>query len=75
MAGVEAAKKAAEGRTGWRIDGTLREFPKFPPVNLWFDFPVHRSDERGPGRHRPGGECAAISKGAGSSEKAGREAA
>ena len=47
MAAVEAAKKAAEARTGWRIDGTLREFPKFPQVNLWFDFPVHRNDESG----------------------------
>ena len=47
MAAVEAAKKAAEARTAWRIDGTLREFPKFPPVNLWFDFPVHRNDESG----------------------------
>ena len=47
MAAVEAAKKAAETRTAWRIDGTLREFPKFPPVNLWFDFPVHRNDESG----------------------------
>lgn len=44
---VEAAKKAAEARTAWRIDGTLREFPKFPPVNLWFDFPIHRNDESG----------------------------
>ena len=47
MTAVEAAKKAAEARTGWRIDGTLREFPKFPPVNLWFDFPVHLNDESG----------------------------
>ena len=47
MTAVEVAKKAAEARTGWRIDGTLREFPKFPPVNLWFDFPVHRGDESG----------------------------
>lgn len=60
MAAVEAAKKAAEARTGWRIDGTLREFPKFPPVNLWFDFPVHLNDESGvladidPGGDTPG---------------------
>ncbi len=47
LAAAEAAKRAAEARTGWRIDGTLREFPKFPPVNLWFDFPVHRNDESG----------------------------
>lgn len=47
LPGIEAARRAAEGRTAWRIDGTLREFPKFPPVNLWFDFPVHRGDESG----------------------------
>ena len=47
IAAVETAKKAAEARTAWRIDGTLREFPKFPPVNLWFDFPVHLNDESG----------------------------
>ena len=33
--------------TAWRIEGTLREFQKFAPVNLWFDYPVHRSDESG----------------------------
>ncbi len=47
LAAAQAAKKAAETRTAWRIDGTLREFPKFPPINLWFDFPVHRGDESG----------------------------
>ena len=47
LSAAQAAKKAAEARTAWRIDGTLREFPKFPPVNLWFDFPVHRNDESG----------------------------
>ncbi len=47
LAAVEATKRAAEARTAWRIEGTLREFPKFPPVNLWFDFPVHRVDESG----------------------------
>ena len=33
--------------TAWRIEGTLREFPKFAPVNLWFDYPVHRQDNVG----------------------------
>ncbi len=33
--------------TAWRIEGTLREFPKFAPVNLWFDYPVHRVDTVG----------------------------
>lgn len=32
-------------RTAWRIEGTLREFPKFKPVNLWFDYPRHIVDE------------------------------
>ena len=40
------AEKARE-KTAWRIDGTLREFPKFEPVNLWFDYPIHRMDDVG----------------------------
>lgn len=44
---IQAAKTAARQLTAWRIDGTLREFPKFPPVNLWFDFPVHHLDTVG----------------------------
>ncbi|MDO4318299.1 MAG: AAA family ATPase [Lachnospiraceae bacterium] len=42
-----ASDAAVAGRTAWRIEGTLREFPKFPPVNLWFDYPVHRADAIG----------------------------
>lgn len=41
---VEAAKIRARAVTAWRIEGTLREFPKFPAVNLWFDYPFHRVD-------------------------------
>ncbi|MGN0276777.1 MAG: AAA family ATPase [Hominisplanchenecus sp.] len=44
---IESAKKAVKARTAWRIEGTLREFPKFEPVNLWFDYPVHRIDQVG----------------------------
>ena len=44
---AEAARRAAESLTAWRIEGTLREFPKFPPVNLWFDYPIHRGDDSG----------------------------
>lgn len=44
---VEDARKAVSVRTAWRLDGTLREFPRFPPRNMWFDFPVHRLDESG----------------------------
>jgi len=35
------------GKTAWRIDGTLREFPRFDPVNIWFDYPVHYVDNSG----------------------------
>lgn len=41
---VASARKAARMRSGWRIDATLREFPKFAPVNLWFDYPIHHVD-------------------------------
>lgn len=44
---IDAACKTVQQRTAWRIDGTLREFPKFKPVNLWFDYPIHRMDESG----------------------------
>lgn len=44
---IEEAKKAVQKRTAWRIEGTLREFPKFAPVNVWFDYPVHRIDNDG----------------------------
>ena len=41
---VAAAQKQADGMTAWRIEGTLREFARFDPVNLWFDYPVHKPD-------------------------------
>ena len=42
-----AADKVKTSRTAWRIEGTLREFPKFPPVNVWFNYPVHQIDRTG----------------------------
>lgn len=41
---VTECEKSVENRTAWRIEGTLREFAKFKPINLWFDYPVHRMD-------------------------------
>jgi len=41
---LNSVREAIKLRTAWRIDGTLREFPKFQPVNLWFDYPVHNVD-------------------------------
>ena len=43
-ADVAAAQKKADSMTAWRIEGTLREFASFAPVNLWFDYPVHKLD-------------------------------
>lgn len=39
------AVRAARQATAWRIEGTLREFPKFDPINVWFRYPVHELDE------------------------------
>lgn len=44
---IDAAVSAVKARTAWRIEGTLREFPKFEPANVWFDYPVHRLDDVG----------------------------
>lgn len=44
---AEAASRRAQSRTGWRVEGTLREFARFEPVNLWFDYPLHRLDDTG----------------------------
>lgn len=42
---VYAARQKVQQRTAWRIEGTLREFPKFKPVNIWFTYPIHQVDE------------------------------
>lgn len=45
--GLNKVRDEVHAITGWRIEGTLREFPRFEPVNLWFDYPVHKVDESG----------------------------
>lgn len=32
-------------RTAWRVEGTLREFASFDPINIWFDYPIHTLDD------------------------------
>lgn len=44
---INEANKAASQRTAWRIEATLREFPSFAPINLWFEYPVHKVDTVG----------------------------
>lgn len=41
------ARRRARAMTAWRVEGTLREFPRFEPVNLWFRHPAHVRDESG----------------------------
>ena len=33
--------------TAWRIEGTLREFKPFQPLNVWFEYPIHKLDDSG----------------------------
>ena len=33
--------------TAWRLESSLREFQSFKPVNIWFEYPIHRVDEAG----------------------------
>lgn len=44
---IEDAVNDIKAKTAWRIEGTLREFPKFAPANVWFQYPVHRIDDAG----------------------------
>lgn len=44
---VEQTEQRTDAVTGWRIEGTLREFPKFPALNIWFEYPVHKVDFSG----------------------------
>ena len=33
--------------TAWRMESSLREFANIKPVDLWFDYPIHRVDRSG----------------------------
>lgn len=44
---INRAREHVTSVTAWRIEGTLREFAKFSPVNLYFDYPVHTVDKTG----------------------------
>lgn len=44
---ISNGKQARSRRTAWRIEGTLREFASFSPINCWFDYPIHKTDSSG----------------------------
>jgi len=33
--------------TAWRLESSLREFQSFRPVNIWFEYPIHRVENSG----------------------------
>jgi RecA-family ATPase len=45
--GIKQALQSVRIRSAWRVEGTLREYPKFTPVNMWFEYPVHKVDTTG----------------------------
>ena len=47
LAAAADAKAGARRKRAWRVEATLREFPCFEPLDLWFDYPVHRADTVG----------------------------
>ena len=47
LAQADAARTAAENSTAWRIEGILREFHNFDPINLYFQYPRHVLDDAG----------------------------
>lgn len=44
---IYEARQKVHGKSAWRVEGTLREFPKFEPVNVWFEYPIHKVDNLG----------------------------
>ncbi|MDN8591906.1 AAA family ATPase [Paenibacillus sp. 11B] len=44
---IDRVIETVHGHSAWRVEGTLREYAKFKPVNMWFQYPVHRIDDVG----------------------------
>lgn len=44
---IQQVEESIKIATAWRVEGTLREFAKFPPVDMWFSYPVHSVDTTG----------------------------
>lgn len=42
---VKKATEQVKTRSAWRVEGTLREYPRFDPVNMWFSYPIHIVDQ------------------------------
>lgn len=44
---LSASDAYIDSLTAWRMEGTLREFPKFQTKNLYFRYPIHDEDKVG----------------------------
>lgn len=44
---IRAAQASAQNVSGWRLEGTLREFPPFEPRRFFFRYPIHIEDADG----------------------------
>lgn len=43
----EESQAGLNGANAYRVSATLREFQEPPPVNVWFEYPLHRIDKEG----------------------------
>lgn len=60
---IDRVIEAVHGRSAWRVEGTLREYAKFKPVNMWFSYPIHKVDDVGSLKDiEPEGEAPAWQK-------------
>lgn len=50
--------------SAWRMEGTLREFAPFDPLDIWFDYPLHYVDKTGSlsSVHPQGSQLANLSR-------------
>jgi len=39
------AREMAKHASGWRVDGILREFPRFDAKRIFFQYPIHKLDD------------------------------
>ena len=46
-AAIAAAESDVDSMIAIRAEGTLREFPRFKPIDLWFRYPLHYMDAVG----------------------------
>lgn len=44
---IAEEQERVRNKTAWRLEATLREFPGFDPINVWFEYPIHRMDVSG----------------------------